>query len=225
MVPSAPEVRDAELLNRVFLAEGLIFLGIAEVPLGDPEAEVAREQYHQWLTEGRHGTMVFLERHEAGKYDANFVLEGARSVIIAGLGYLQPRPTLSPASGLVAKYAWGRDYHKVLLAKLRRVAQELELAFPNERWKSFTDTAPLDERWWASRAGASFTARNAMAINRKLGSWFLLGEIVTSQTFVPTASGSHLHGSCPSGCHRCRDVCPTGALDTDGRIDAKKCIS
>jgi epoxyqueuosine reductase len=123
----------------------------------------------------------------------------------------------------VARYAWGRDYHKVILKKLQRIAQGLAERWPDERWRSFTDTAPLDERWWAARAGATFTARNTLSINHELGSWFLLGEILTTAVIAPT--GPKRHGSCPSGCRRCTDVCPTGALDAEGSIDARRCIS
>jgi epoxyqueuosine reductase len=209
-------------LDRAFADEGLDFLGVASV---DASSEVERDRYRQFLSEGKHGTMTFLERHEPGKYDPGFSLEGCRSVIVAGLGYFQARRDLPAGSGLVARYAWGRDYHKVFLAKLKRVAERLALAHPEERWRTFTDTAPLDERYWAQRAGASFTARNTLAINRSLGSWFLIGEILTTRVFEATGPAPHRHGSCPSGCRRCHDVCPTGALDTEGRIDARLCIS
>jgi len=209
-------------LRRIFADEGLEFLGVASV---DASAEVEKERYRQWLSEGRHGTMAFLERHEAGKYDPGFSLEGCRSVIVAAMGYFQPRPEPSGGSGLVARYAWGRDYHKVFLAKLKRVADALAERFPEERWRTFTDTAPLDERYWAQRAGSSFTARNTLAINRGLGSWFLIGEVLSTRSFETTGPAPHRHGSCPSGCRRCHDVCPTGALDDQGRIDARLCIS
>jgi len=169
--------------------------------------------------------MAFLERHEAAKYQPELLLEGTRSILIAGLGYHQDRPPAPAPSGLVARYAWGRDYHKVLLGKLRRAEARLAEARPGHGWRSFTDTAPLDERWWAEQAGASFTARNTLAIHRGLGSWFLLGEILTTLEVAPTEAPGHAHGSCPSGCRRCTQACPTGALSADGRIDARRCIS
>jgi epoxyqueuosine reductase len=209
-------------LAQAFSAEGLEFLGVASV---NASTEVERERYAGWLSEGRHGTMTFLERHEPGKYDPGFSLEGCRSVIVAGMGYFQPRPEPQPQSGLVARYAWGRDYHKVFITKLNRVADALASEYPEERWRTFTDTAPLDERYWAQRAGASFTAKNTLAINRSLGSWFLIGEVLSTRVFDSTGPAPHRHGSCPSGCRRCHDVCPTGALSLDGRIDARLCIS
>jgi len=111
----------------------------------------------------------------------------------------------------------------VVRTKLQRVEAKLAALWPAEGWRCFTDTAPLDERWWAARAGATFTARNALAINHRLGSWFLLGEILSTYPFAPTAATDQ--GSCPSGCRRCHDVCPTGALDPGGRLDARRCVS
>jgi len=219
----APALPDQLLLNRAFSAEGLSFLGVAPAPVPGPELPEPVRRYREWLEQGRHGTMSYLERHEDGKYDPDAALPGTRSVLVAGLGYHQPRREAGPGAGLVARYAWGRDYHKVLLNKLKRVSDALAALWPGERWRSFTDTAPLDERWWAARAGATFTARNTLAINHKLGSWFLLGEILSTRAFDPGAAEHQ--GACPSGCRRCRDVCPTGALDAEGRIDARRCIS
>jgi epoxyqueuosine reductase len=218
-------VSEPSELLQIFLAEGLEYLGTAHVPASGPDLEEAQTRYDQWLAEGRNGTMKYLDRHGPAKYHPDSVLEGTRSVIFAGLQYFQPRPEAAPASGLVARYAWGRDYHKVLLKKLQRITTVLSAQWPQERWRSFTDTAPLDERWWAAQAGASFTARNTLAINRRLGSWFLLGEILTTKAFPATGPRPHAHGTCPSACRRCTDVCPTGALGADGRMDATRCIS
>lgn len=223
MEPQDHPTTDDELLHRSFAKEGLEYLGVAAAPRSPDERRLAGERYHRWLEEGRHGSMAYLERHEPFKYDPQAILEGTRSVVVAGLGYHQSRPEPRPGSGLIARYAWGRDYHKVILAKLKRVADGLAQLWPGEAWKSFTDTAPLDERWWAAQAGASFTARNSLAINHRLGSWFLIGEILTTRAFLP--SQPRHQGICPSGCHRCHEVCPTGALDAHGRIDARRCIS
>jgi epoxyqueuosine reductase len=220
----AHSTTDHDPLRQILGAEGLDFLGVAPVP-GVQDVGERQAQYRAWLASGSHGTMAFLERHEPGKYDPDFVLEGTRAVVIAGLGYFQDRPGLAEGRGLVARYAWGRDYHKVLLAKLRRAEGELARLWPGHRWRSFTDTAPLDERYWAEQAGASFTARNSLAIRRGAGSWFLLGEILTTLDLPPTRAPSHAQGSCPSGCRRCTHVCPTGALSADGRIEARRCLS
>ena len=127
MLPAASDATPDELLRRVFATEGIEFLGVADVPSAeDADRKEARDRYHRWLVEGRQGTMGYLERHEAAKYDPSPILKGTRSVIVAGLGYFQASPGLT-AGGMVARYAWGRDYHKVLLSKLRRAAEQLAL--------------------------------------------------------------------------------------------------
>lgn len=225
METGSQSITDHALLLRVLAEEGLEFLGVASADQDATDLDKSKAGYARWLSEGRHGTMAYLERHEAGKYDAQWALEGTRSVVVVGLAYYQSWAAGAQPEARVARYAWGRDYHKVLLKKLQRAAARLAVAWPEHLWRSFTDTAPLDERWWAAKAGASFTGRNTLSIHRKLGSWFLLGEILTTRAIEPTPAASHQHGSCPSGCRRCSQVCPTGALDTEGRIDASRCIS
>ena len=223
MVPLAQNTTDHDLLAQTFTNQGLEFLGVAPVDLAVTNQAEAKNRYRRWLEENRHGTMSFLERHEPGKYNPGFLLPNAQSVVVVGMPYRQPRPPTPPGHGLVAQYAWGRDYHKTLLRKLKTVTAQLGVQYPHHQWRTFTDTAPLDERYWAAATGATFTARNTLAIHHQLGSWFLIGEILTTRNFSPTSS--RRHGACPSGCRRCNNVCPTGALDPLGRIDARKCLS
>ncbi|MEI8093035.1 MAG: tRNA epoxyqueuosine(34) reductase QueG [Spirochaetales bacterium] len=216
---------DTELLGALLLAQGLVLLGVAGVE-ADTSAHAAT--YSERLSGGSFGTMAYLERHRALKYAPSLVVPGTRSLVIAGLSYFQPkpdRPHSANATGQVARYAWGRDYHKVLLNKLQAVAADLQARFPGETFRSFTDTSPIDERFWAQVAGGAFTARNTLSIHQELGSWFVLGEIFSSQQFVPSGRRPHVHGSCPSACRRCVEVCPTGALDGKGGIDARKCLA
>ncbi len=210
-----------DLLKGLLEAEGLIFLGVASV---SAETSEAKARYRRMLEEGRHGTMDWMERHEALKYAPAVVVPGTRSLVLAGLNYYQPRSE-TKNQGQIARYAWGRDYHKVMLKKLKHVAVQLAIAFPGNKFRAFTDTSPIDERFWAQEAGAAFTARNTLSIRAGLGSWFLLGEIFSSVPFKASPKAAHTHGSCPSSCHRCASACPTGALEPNGRIDARKCIS
>ncbi len=210
-----------DLLKTLLEAEGLIFLGVASV---GADTALAKARYRVLLEEGRHGTMSWMERHEAMKYDPAAAVPGTKCLILAGLNYYQPRTEVENQAK-VARYAWGRDYHKVMLGKLKQVARKLAIAFPGNEFRAFTDTSPIDERFWVQEAGAAFTARNTLSIRAGVGSWFLLGEIFSPISMEATPKQDHAHGSCPSSCHRCAAVCPTGALDTDGSIDARKCIS
>jgi epoxyqueuosine reductase len=209
-------------LRDLFATEGLHLLGVSTVD-ANSQAQV---RYDQWLNRGRHGQMGYLERHAPLKYHPDAILPGCRSILVVGLNYFQERPAdpTTPA-GRVAIYAWGRDYHTTLLQKLKHVQARLRETYPNDRFRAFTDTAPLDERTYAEQAGIGFRAKNTLVIHGDYGSWFFIGEILSTYTFPPSPVPEQPHGACPSACQRCIKACPTGALLGPHEIDATKCIS
>ena len=217
---------DAELQTALG-SEGLSLMGVA-APQEDREAE---SQYRRWIREGHHGSMDYLERHGEIKYHPDRLVPGVRSIVFVGLNYYQKAPSgwgrgeaRSPV-GRVARYAWGRDYHKELGKRLRRVSRVLGDRYPDDTFRSWTDATPLAERHYAERAGIGFTGRNTLVISGQFGSWFVLGEILTTREYTVTGPVNHKHGACPRTCARCIDVCPTGALYAPHRIDASRCIS
>ncbi len=225
MIPSHahfPQV-DAEL-SELLRAHDLELFGVA--PVG---ADHTREQaeYREWIAGGNHGEMDYLARHESMKYEPRSILTSCRSVIMVGANYYQPVPaeTGSSPEGRVARYAWGRDYHNALGKRLKRVVRELRTRYPDEQFRSFVDASPLSERFFAERAGLGYTARNTLTISSAYGSWFFLGEILSTRPYGSTPVSEPVHGGCPSSCFRCGDVCPTGALYDHHRIDARRCIS
>ncbi|MBN1130374.1 MAG: tRNA epoxyqueuosine(34) reductase QueG, partial [Chitinispirillaceae bacterium] len=164
------------------------------------------------------------------KFRPQEILPGCKSLIFTGLNYYQPRGDVPPGHGLVARYAWGRDYHKVLGKRLQRIAAGLRELFPGERFFTFVDATPLAERSFAARAGVGFIGRNTLLIRKGYGSWFFLGGIATTLEPDPAWTSVEQNsdgspGACPPGCTRCIDACPTGALLSPYRIDARKCIS
>jgi epoxyqueuosine reductase len=245
--PWQPEV-DGELL-RLFAAEELTLLGVA--PATPAPARTA--EYRRWLDEGRHGTMTFLETHAAAKYHPQEILPGCRSIILVGINYYQRPPerggvagsgagaTTSAAGGggsrgsgsagggaargRVARYAWGRDYHKELGKRLKRIVAELRRRYPDEQFRPFTDATPLAERHYAEAGAIGFTGRHTLLINGELGSWFVIGEILSTREWAASEGANGRHGGCPRSCRKCIDVCPTGALLGPERIDASRCIS
>ncbi|MFU8780256.1 MAG: tRNA epoxyqueuosine(34) reductase QueG [Kiritimatiellia bacterium] len=210
----------ADVPVRVFASAGLRLLGIAAADAA-PEAS---ERYRQWLAAGRHGDMDWLERHAAAKYTPQAIVPGCRSVLIAGLSYYQPG-VCDGVQGRVARYAWGRDYHKVLGNRLRKVARELALLYPEHAFKGYADAVPLDERYYAAAGAAGFLGRNTLLIHSGLGSWFVIGEVLSTYHWSCTTLDGPRHGACPRGCRKCLDVCPTGALTGSGQMDARRCIS
>jgi len=230
-----PEIDDT--VAALLRDEGLHLFGVAAVPepAAKRESAATREsapsaragaEYDEWIASGMHGEMDYLARNARMKYAAQDVLGGCRSVVVVGCNYYQ-RPTQESAagSGRIARYAWGRDYHNALGKRLKRVVRELRSRYPGEQFRSFVDASPLSERFFAEHAGVGYTARNTLTISSAYGSWFFLGEILTTLHLEPTPTTEPVHGGCPSNCFRCGTVCPTGALYDHHRIDARRCIS
>jgi epoxyqueuosine reductase len=222
-----------ESISGLFASHGLDIVGICD----DRDLPNEEAQYREWLALGYHGTMQYLENHTAAKYRPGTLLEGCRSLIFSGLNYYQPRGEVERGHGLIARFAWGRDYHNALGKRLKRIAKRLGLAFPGHRFLAFTDATPLAERSFAVRAGAGFVGRNTLLIRRGVGSFFVLGGIASTLDILghdlveleqPKQGGlgrSVNPAGCPAGCTRCIDACPTGALLASHRMDARLCIS
>ena len=199
---------------------GFDLCGIASAAL--PEAD--RQQYLRWLGNGFHGAMKYMERTE--RKDIQRLLPGVRSVICAGMVYNTPRPLSvdcnDPERGWIARYAWGDDYHQVMQERLERLLAEVRGMVGAEfEAKVYVDTGPVLERALAQAAGLGWIAKNTCLIHPKAGSWFLLGEILTTLEMEPDQPVMDQCGTCT----RCLEACPTGAIVEPYVLDATKCIS
>jgi len=226
MIPRSPHYPEIPAeLSTLLQAESLEFFGIA--PSAPPGVERPEAEYHAWIHSGHHGSMAYLERNESMKYRPERVMPGCRSVIVVGMNYYQElsQASLQSAAGRVARYAWGRDYHNALGKRLKGTVRTLREQYPAEQFRAFVDASPLSERFLAEFAGVAYTARNTLAISSAYGSWFFLGEILTTRAYPPTPAPAGIHGACPSSCFRCGSACPTNALFAPHRIDARRCIS
>ena len=197
-------------------------LAVAEATQ-DLEAEA---EYAAWLDSGAAGEMQYLHTHSAAKYRPEKMLAGCSSILLVGLGYYQKPPNEEGTpTGTVARYAWGRDYHKALGKPLRRIARSLEERYSGHRFRAFTDATPLSERHYGARAGLGFRGRNTLLIHETLGSWFFIGEVLSTLAVEPSEPAPSARRSCPHGCRACIAACPTGALSGPYRFDARLCIS
>ena len=180
-----------------------------------------------WIDAGKHGSMGYLAEHAAVREDPGRVLEGARSAVMVADLYASRDANrdgaLEPGQGRIARYARGRDYHDVLKKRLMRLADELRAEFPDAGFRVFTDTAPVMERELAARAGLGWTGKHTLLIHPKIGSYFLLGGILTTLELEPPVGQGVVTDHCGS-CTRCIDACPTGAI-TAYSVDARKCVS
>ncbi len=208
----------------------------------------AINQFDRWLLLDYHGEMNYLPQRRDHRAEPSLLLPGARSVIMLGLNYFQrdhdepspPKPgqfvdrrklpprRFAPAGqGRVSKYARGRDYHKVVNRMTKHLVNKLR-DYPNvsadHQFYHWVDYGPFLERAYAERAGLGYIGRNAMLINRDLGSWFFLGEVLTTVELEPDDPNAINHGICGS-CRRCIEACPTDAIVDDGVVDSRRCIS
>ncbi|MCX6126729.1 MAG: tRNA epoxyqueuosine(34) reductase QueG [Proteobacteria bacterium] len=224
-----------ETLNALATDSGLNFLGVTGL-------NVKRDfhWYETWLSEGRHAEMRYLENHLELRADPKKLLPGAKYALVFGLPYFSGdrwQRGVGYAHPRFAMYARLKDYHKILKRELGELMNKLKargLVEKEELFRVTCDSAPLLERALTAGAGKGFIGKNTCYIHPKLGSFLLLGEILT--TWSPPAF-SDLPGEPPtpllartSGggcgtCKRCQVHCPTGALDQDYRIDARKCLS
>lgn len=181
-----------------------------------------------WLARGRHGTMTWMERHRDLRTSPAALVPGTLSVISVRMDYLtEPLGTAMamldrPGKGYVARYALGRDYHKTLRSRLRRLAARMAERIGPFGHRVFTDSAPVLERALARNGGLGWIGKHTNLIDRHDGSLFFIGEIFTDLRLP--ASGVVETNHCGS-CARCIDVCPTGAIVAPFELDARRCIS
>jgi epoxyqueuosine reductase len=182
-----------------------------------------------WLARGRAGDMAYLAATSAGRADPRRLLPSARSVISLALGYHVPEtsdeaagaPTEGGPRGRIARYARGLDYHIVMRRKLRDLAGRLRARFPGARFRAAVDSAPILEKPLAARAGLGWQGKHTLLLLPRLGSWVVLGELVTDLDLAP---GRPAAGRCGS-CARCIEACPTGAIVAPYQLDARRCIA
>lgn len=183
--------------------------------------------YKAWIEAGHAGSMRYLARDPDKRCDPRTLLPGARSVICLAASYARPKaedaaPAAGPPSGRVARYARGRDYHRVLHERLAAVIAEMraQLNDPFEA-RAFVDTGPIVEREWAARAGIGWIGKNTLVLHPQLGSYIFLCEIVTTLDLPPDPPATDHCGTCT----RCLDACPTDAFPAPYQMDASRCIS
>lgn len=209
-------------LTRALKAEA-IRLGFDRVGVAPAVAPPTHPNFLAWLGAGHAAGMTYLERNAEVRAHPERLLEGAKSVVMVSLVYGRPDATpTGPTEGKVARYARGGDYHEVFWRRLGALRDWLRSQRPEARARALSDTAPLLERDFARLAGLGWVGKNTMLIDRKLGSFTLLGALVVDVELAPDEPSAA--GYCGT-CTRCLDACPTGAFPAPYTLDARKCIS
>jgi len=179
--------------------------------------------YKKWLKEGKNADMQYLEKFSP-RENLKEILPTAKTVIVLGMNYYHGQKPLRKGYGRVAKYAYGRDYHKIIGKKLKQLEAFIKTLDPNAETKSYVDTGPILERSFAEQAGIGVVGKNSCLITKEFGSWIFLAEIITNLKLKTLSRVSKKFSVCGS-CTRCMDACPTKAIVASGVIDSRKCIS
>ncbi len=220
---------DSAYLKACAAQLGFAACGIA--PAGPVSRERA-EELRRWLAEGKQGEMEYLARNVEKKLNPQLLVEGARSVVSLAVNYYPGNlPTGQEAEKThgeseknawhLARYAYGTDYHEVVKQMLRRLLDMLGLE-EGKDGRCFVDTAPVDEKYWAERCGLGWRGKNSQLILPGAGSYFFLGELVL--THEADAYDQTARNRCGT-CRACLDACPTQALQGNGLMDARRCLS
>ena len=180
--------------------------------------------FPEWVARGYAGEMAYLTTQVERRRDARAAFPWARSVLCVGLQYdsALPYSTEAPADrGWISRYAWGDDYHDVMVARLRRLEERLSEALGPLRSRSYADTGPVVERAYAAEAGLGAQGKNTCLLHPEHGSWFFLGVVVLDRELLSDSPRPDMCGTCTA----CLDACPTGAFPEPYVLDATRCIS
>jgi epoxyqueuosine reductase len=202
-------------------------LGFQQLGIADIQLDAAEHRLAEWLEAGFHGEMEYMSRHGQKRSRPDKLVSGTLRVISARMDYL-PNEETSPTDLLnadsqayIARYALGRDYHKVLRSRLQKLADRIAAEVGSFGYRVFVDSAPVLEKPLAQKAGLGWIGKHTNLINKEAGSWFMLGEIYTD---LPLPGDNPARDHCGS-CQACIDVCPTAAIVAPYVLDARRCIS
>lgn len=207
-----------EAIKKKALELGFADCGFSRAEFLSDDAPRLRE----WLDRNHHAKMGYMANHFEKRTDPTLLVEGAQSVISVLYNYYTDKKQKDPEAPVISKYAYGKDYHKVMKDLLYTLFDYIKEMFPEAAGRVFVDSAPVLDRAWARQAGMGWIGKNSCLISRTSGSFVFIGEILLNQELeynqIPE---SDFCGSC----NRCVEACPTGAILDDRTLDSQKCIS
>lgn len=201
-------------------------LGFQQVGICDTDLSAEEPKLQQWLEKQYHGEMDWMARHGMMRARPHELLPGTLRVISVRMNYLPAKAAFAstlknPQLGYVSRYALGRDYHKVLRNRLKKLGEKIQAHCGELNFRPFVDSAPILERPIAVKAGLGWTGKHSLVLNREAGSWFFLGELLID---LPLPVDEPQQEQC-GRCVACMTICPTGAIVEPYVVDARRCIS
>ena len=208
----------SSLIKKLAFDSGFDLCGIAP-------SRILREHeliIKNWCSSGMNGEMRYLGNDIEKRINPGFLVPGAKSVIVTGLNYFTGKKQGGEGIPIISRYAYGANYHDVINSKLNKILDNIKRLRPESEGRAFVDFSPIIEKAWAREAGLGWPGRHSILINDKIGSFFFLGIIVLNIGLDYDEPYSKDH--CGT-CRLCIDSCPTGAINENRTIDARKCIS
>lgn len=211
----------AERVKAQALSLGFHKVGIATIEPQPNAAEQATQSALQaWLKQGFQAAMAWMANPK--RQNIRQVMPNAQSVVCVALNYYTPhRRAEGPEYAKIARYGWGRDYHRVMHRRLKQLSHWIEAQDSTAKTRYYADTGPVQDKLWAQQAGLGWVAKNGNVITREYGSWVFLGEILTNLSLAADTPHTAHCGTCT----RCLEACPTTAIRAPGVVDANRCIA
>jgi len=210
------QTQKTSLLKQTAKASGFSYCGISKAE----KLTDAEKHLEQWLNKGYHGKMDYMENHFDMRLDPRKLVPDAKSVISFVYNYF-PEKNINTDQFKIARYAYGQDYHSVIREKLTNLVQTLTKEFGDFEGRIFVDSAPVMERQWAAKSGLGWLGKNTLLLNKEMGSFFFLANVICDWVFDYDAAVKDYCGTCTA----CIDACPTQAINPAGFLEANKCIS
>ena len=212
-----PKTKYSSFIKKTAKAVGFDFCGINKAEFLEEQAP----RMEKWLKNNMHGEMKYMEHYFDMRLDPRKLVEGSKSVISVLLNYYPEKKQEDKTAPKISKYAYGKDYHFVIKDKLTEMVMKMQKEIGNFQARVFTDSAPIMDKVWAEKSGLGWMGKHTNLINKNMGSFFFIGEIICDLELEPDGPVKDYCGTCT----KCIDACPTDAITDSYIVDGSKCIS
>jgi epoxyqueuosine reductase len=216
-MPTHTVSKNTQIIKAIAGELGFSFCGIAKAEFLAEEAP----RLEEWLTRGYQGKMGYLENHFDMRLDPTKLVPGAKSVVSLVYNYYPKRKYEKEGNFKIAKYAYGQDYHLVVKEKLKTFFSTIQRQIGEVEGRVFVDSAPVHERAWAAKSGLGWVGKNSLLLNKQMGSFFFLAELIIDLELEVDGPIKDYCGTCTA----CQDACPTDAIPEPYVVDGSRCIS